>query len=1590
LVDGSTRLSAVANQAGVSFEQMLGILTAGYSTLGDMEKVASGAITIFTRLQSIQLEGEEGVETVAKLQKEFNGATKGVVNIVDQTTGQLRNAYDILNDLDSIWGTLDKNTQEALAFDAAGTRQKSVFLSILDNWDMVKTSVQSATDSVGSADKENKKYLDSISGRLEAFSSSFQQLSQEIVNSDLLKSVVNLGTGLLSSLTKIIDKFGLLNTTLVASLIPLSKFSNSGITQTLLSISNAINPLKSSIAATTTATIASATATESATVATTMFSTALDLIPLVAVIGGIFAITKAIDKLVVTDEELAQAHENQISKANESISKYKETASALEELANEQDTVKGKLDELYTKRENQTITKAEKEYLTTLQAQNTELQKQIDYKETIANVEAKKTEGQAIGALKGKTTGVYQRTSDGGTQKVNNEKFTDVEKIQYYTTEINHLTSELSNYKKVINGVKLPTDEIEKYTKQIAYYKQQLEENPQNSDIFQPKIDFIQSLIDGSLSYKDYAKATKEATAQQEQFITESDSLIKTVQPLSDALVSNTDESANLKTATNGAIENAKAAANSYDAYTKSLDKNTESATKNTQTSQDKDKSYAQWSKALTTARSNASDLSSILDEMNSKDFTGLSSNSVDKIISEYPELLSYIDNEAQLRDKVSEKIEKQRVIASNAISMMMGDDDNYYANLKKSEADRIISANETINTMIKNNKTLTDVLGSNYSIDLNNFSNLNQAKAELQTQLIKNSASAWSNFYSVEIDAATGFAKAITSNLPSFSDSTNGNFGAVADKYAQEGKAVNSAVSTYNKAINKLNSISKGTNITAGKSTKVGGSGKSKGSGSSKSSKDKFSETIDFTDDSVTNLKSSIEDLNTLLDNTTSTDKQVKIYNQLIAKETELQNLYKKRANSQKSLYEKSLNSLSKKDQSQYKSLIESTKTVSRKTFKSESTYNAVKNAQDLYHAWQESTKASKDATYQAKEYAKTIKEIKFNDKVSGYENKISATENNKDDIENAITLAGKGTKSQYNKEIKYNNDEVGYYNSLISATKSQMSGLKKYGKEWTELNDKVQEYQNSITDLKNSNSELNQSINQLSWDKFDDAVEKINDVQDELDNLADSTTDNVTKIALYETGMASTSQEIDKLKKEIESLNKAYKNKSVSEENYKDRLESLNDQLSNAQDQYKSYRESIIDTMETVRDDEIKVLNDKADAFKKVTDAQRKALESEQELHDYENSISEKTGNINDIQSRMTELKVAVDSGDRKAIAEYKDLQKQLSDSQKELKESEYDREMDLKKEALDKADEDYQSSIDKQIDLVENKYAKEEDLIKSAANLTLNKYTDVYNQLLLIAKNNNLDISSDLQKRLQDALSGINGASSSTSSATTGTTSSSAIGSSNFKSPHGNDLTKQFARNIMQNGHGSADSSSELNKYITKTLKYKPINYDEMVDLAQLLSVGGINSASDVKGNEKNKNKILTKLKTLGKFTNGGIVDAEVDPLIRKMTGEDTPILVKNGEGILKPTETQNYLEFTKDTIPRALNILEPLVSSRMNPSNLIQKTNNTPVTLQVENLLKIDSVSKDYDVVQGVKDNSTEIVNIIADKFKKAWK
>lgn len=161
-----------------------------------MSRIARGLRSITLSLQGMNDAGEQDIELVSSLQNQF-----GKLGIsLTGTDGQLKSTYDILSELSQIWGTLDKNTQSWIASTVAGKTQVDVFNSVISNFGTAVGATETALNSSGSALKENAKVMDSIQKKIEAFQSAFENLSNNLISSGLIKMIIDLGTNLIKLL----------------------------------------------------------------------------------------------------------------------------------------------------------------------------------------------------------------------------------------------------------------------------------------------------------------------------------------------------------------------------------------------------------------------------------------------------------------------------------------------------------------------------------------------------------------------------------------------------------------------------------------------------------------------------------------------------------------------------------------------------------------------------------------------------------------------------------------------------------------------------------------------------------------------------------------------------------------------------------------------------------------------------------------------------------------------------------------------------------------------------------------------------------------------------------------------------------------------------------------------------------------------------------------------------------------------------------------------------------------------------------------------------------------------------------------------
>mgnify|MGYP002712124305 CR=1 FL=1 len=327
LANMTQEIAGTMDTLGVSTQETMSLLTGAYEVLQD-ERVAKGISVIGLRISGLN----ESLEKEAGLQSTVNDALMkyAKISVFDEQTGQLRDYYDILDDLSRVWDSLSKNAQTYLTTQLAGKNRADVLTALMNNWQGVQEAMEQATDSEGSALHEQEGYLDSIEGHLKALQSAWQELANTSLNADMVKVVVDLGTGLVKAMNAM---GGILNTSmLITGVIVTWKGFN--MTARLSQLASSLGLVQAEMGAT-------ATVTNTATIAVNAFQASLGILLLV-----ISAVTMAISLYNQAQEQQEQARQESIQKATEKIDKLKSEIEQTRNLQAELDKLKKKRDEL--------------------------------------------------------------------------------------------------------------------------------------------------------------------------------------------------------------------------------------------------------------------------------------------------------------------------------------------------------------------------------------------------------------------------------------------------------------------------------------------------------------------------------------------------------------------------------------------------------------------------------------------------------------------------------------------------------------------------------------------------------------------------------------------------------------------------------------------------------------------------------------------------------------------------------------------------------------------------------------------------------------------------------------------------------------------------------------------------------------------------------------------------------------------------------------------------------------------------------------------------------------------------------------------
>lgn len=228
-------MSAALSVGNNSFEESLGLLTAGTEVTRNASKVSRALVSIQSRLNQVIDESSSTGQALTDWYKKHN------IAILDQQ-GQLRSLYDVLTDVAEIWPTLTKNEQAYYLNQEAGANQSQNLAAILSNFDTAAKATRTALNSAGSAMRENEVVQESLEYQTQELKAEFQDLANNVIDKQLITSVLGLGeaflklanTGVGQLVTKIVllagTAWGLSSLLKVSKLLPIiiAQFANFG------------------------------------------------------------------------------------------------------------------------------------------------------------------------------------------------------------------------------------------------------------------------------------------------------------------------------------------------------------------------------------------------------------------------------------------------------------------------------------------------------------------------------------------------------------------------------------------------------------------------------------------------------------------------------------------------------------------------------------------------------------------------------------------------------------------------------------------------------------------------------------------------------------------------------------------------------------------------------------------------------------------------------------------------------------------------------------------------------------------------------------------------------------------------------------------------------------------------------------------------------------------------------------------------------------------------------------------------------------------------------------------------------------------
>lgn len=210
-----TKVASLANSANMEFETTSAFLTQIIETTREAPETAGTALkTIIARFTEVKKLFDEG--QLKGTDEEGIGIDLNKISSALRIAGIDLNKYflgemgldDVFMELASKWDGLTNIQQRYIATQAAGSRQQSRFIAMMQDYARTQELVSYAYNANGASAKQFEKTQDSLQSKLAKLKNAWNEFAMSIANSNLIKGVVDALTLLLNVVNKITSGFG--------------------------------------------------------------------------------------------------------------------------------------------------------------------------------------------------------------------------------------------------------------------------------------------------------------------------------------------------------------------------------------------------------------------------------------------------------------------------------------------------------------------------------------------------------------------------------------------------------------------------------------------------------------------------------------------------------------------------------------------------------------------------------------------------------------------------------------------------------------------------------------------------------------------------------------------------------------------------------------------------------------------------------------------------------------------------------------------------------------------------------------------------------------------------------------------------------------------------------------------------------------------------------------------------------------------------------------------------------------------------------------------------------------------------------------